>query len=317
MRRVLLGLLLLGVAGCAAPGTGPGAPDTGAGDAAVRAEFERRAAEIVAAWTASPAAAAWHEGFVPLQDLTVLPGGDLPEEVKQAAFAGWYTTDLDLDRERPAAGEVAFDDGTTLAVPVAAAAEAWDAIHQGQPDCPSPPPPAPSPTVGADPDTPTSDQPVPCIVLTVTGVEAGTVTVATSRGPARAPAWLFRVAELDEPVARIAVAPEAVVEVPRSPMPTFPYHEGLATATVLVAHDGAELTYRVGVGACDEPPEPLVYETPDVVVVGGSTRLQPGVTACTDQLLVEPVTVTLEAPLDGRPVLSAAGEPLAFAAYLD
>jgi hypothetical protein len=313
MRRLLTGLLfgLLVLTACAAPGTGgPGGVDEI--EAELRAEFERRGAEVATAWAASPAAAAWRDGFVPLQDLTVLPAGDHSEEIKQAALGGWYATALDLDRERPAAGEVVFDDGTTLAVPVAAPAEAWEAIHQGEPDCPSPPPPAPGPD--SDPDTPTSDQPVPCIVLNVTGVEAGTVTVMTSRGPARAPAWLFQVAQLDEPVARVAVAPEAVVEVPRPPMPTYPYQPGLANAFDLTAVDGVELGYRVGVGACDETPEPLLYETADVVVVGGSTRTRAGVTACTDQLLLEPVTVTLAAPLGGRPVLSAAGEPLTYAA---
>lgn len=69
--------------------------------------------------------------------------------------------------------------------------------------------------------------------------------------------------------------------------------------------DGARLTYRLGVGACDSELTPLVQEYEDLVVVAGRVVRSAGI--CTNQLLLEPVTVTLGASLGARPVLSLAG----------
>ncbi|TDC29833.1 hypothetical protein E1166_29610, partial [Micromonospora sp. KC213] len=65
--------------------------------------------------------------------------------------------------------------------------------------------------------------------------------------------------------------------------------------------DGATITYLLGVGACDTGITPLVQEHDDVVVIGGGVVRSTGV--CTEQLVLEPVTVTLAAPLGTRPVL--------------
>ena len=84
---------------------------------------------------------------------------------------------------------------------------------------------------------------------------------------------------------------------------TFGAVGGLVGAQDLTGTDGTRLTYRLGVGACDENITPLVYETDDAVVLGGSvTRTAE---ACTEQLLLAPVTVTLRAPLGARAVLDA------------
>jgi hypothetical protein len=74
--------------------------------------------------------------------------------------------------------------------------------------------------------------------------------------------------------------------------------------------DGNRLTYRLGVGACDTGITPLLLERDDVVVVGGGVTRSTGL--CTAQLKLEPVTVTLKAPLGARPVLDVVtGTPLA------
>ena len=44
----------------------------------------------------------------------------------------------------------------------------------------------------------------------------------------------------------------------------------------LAAVDGARLTVRLGVGACDSGITPLVRERPDVVVVGGGVTRATG-----------------------------------------
>ncbi|MCI4064437.1 hypothetical protein MRQ36_18250 [Micromonospora sp. R77] len=138
----------------------------------------------------------------------------------------------------------------------------------------------------------------------------GTAAVRTSRGTAEVPAWLFTVEELTAPVARLAVAPSAVTAVPEPPAPPRSAPDGVVGAQDLVAPvDGTRLTYRLGIGACDTGTTPLVAERDDVVVVGGGVTRATGV--CTDQLKLEPVTVTLTAPLGARPVLDVlTGAPL-------
>jgi hypothetical protein len=85
--------------------------------------------------------------------------------------------------------------------------------------------------------------------------------------------------------------------------------ENLVAAQDLVSIEGARLTYRLGVSACDDDITPLVHETDDAVVVGGAVTRRPGV--CTEQLLLHPVTVTLAALVGDRPVLDALnGNPL-------
>jgi hypothetical protein len=299
-----IAVLLVLLAGCAGQGgTEPASPDD------VRTEFEAYANRIAEAWRTGPAPGAWRSGYVPLQPATVVPPDPgFDDDTKQAFLAGWYRDEVPLPTTTPADGTIRFPDGT-LTVPLISAAEAYGQLDQGDPPpCPDRPatrqPPVPSAT---GPDTATSTNVGTCIPLTVTGAKLGTVTVRTSRGEARVPAWLFTIDKLSGPVARVAVAESAVAPVPSagtadpggSPPPN------LVTAQDLVKVDGARLTYRLGVGACDRQITPLVAEYPDVVVVAG--RVVRGTGVCTDQLLLEPVTATLGAPLGARPVLSLAG----------
>ena len=148
-----------------------------------------------------------------------------------------------------------------------------------------------------------------CTPLTVTKVELGTTTVRTSRGEATVPAWLFTVEELATRIARVAVARTSVGTVPEPAAPARTKVEGLVGAQDLIAVDGTKLTYRLGVGACDTAITPLVREQDDLVLVGGTAIRSTGI--CTDQLLLQPVTVTLDAPLAARTVLDAvSGRPL-------
>ncbi|MFC4020422.1 hypothetical protein ACFOW4_21110 [Micromonospora sp. GCM10011542] len=309
MRRSVLslGLPLLLAAGCASAGSDPtDGPSSHRWEA-----FDQRAVEVAEAWRPG---AEWRTGYVPLQGSTVLTGdpGFTPET--EAAFqAGWYRAQVPIPPTR--VGDVIrFPDGT-LTLPLVSADEAYRQLDQGDPPpCPGRPKrpglPTPGPTVEPGPDGSVSSAPLTaCLPLTVTAVTLGAVPVRTSRGEAQVPAWLFTVEELATPVARIAVAPAAVTPLPEPSAPVRPAPDGVVGAQDLVAVDGARLRVRLGVGACDTGITPLVRERPDVVVVGGGVTRLTG--ECIDLLKLEPVTVTLTAPLGTRPVLDVlTGAPL-------
>ncbi|MBB5111763.1 hypothetical protein AB0K27_20220 [Micromonospora echinospora] len=309
MRRVvaLLGISLLALSACAEPGgvpvrTSPTGPDQ-------RPAFTERAEEVAAGWRPGPG---WRDGYVPLQDATVLTGDPgFTDETKVAFGAGWYRDQIPIPAAVPKDGTIRFPDGT-LRVPLMSAADAYAQLRQGDPPpCDGrPAAPDPAPTGRPGPNDPVSTSaPTPCVPLTVTEVRLGTAPVLTSRGRAEVPAWLFTVDELAVPVARIAVAPRVTGRPPGGAVPGRPLPAGLVSAQELRAVEGNRIDYVLGVGACDGPPTPLVLERPDVVVIGGAVVTSTG--TCTAQLVLKPVSVTLDAPLGGRAVLDAAsGAPL-------
>lgn len=297
--------LLLLPAACGQPAGEPPAesPDQREG------AFERRAAEVAEAWRNAALPDAWRTGYVPLQDATIVLGNPtFDDATKQAFFAGWYRAEASLPTEKPADGTIHFPDGT-LDVPLVSAEQAYRQIAQGEPPpCPDRPA-EPAPTLSG-PDSPVSSH-VICGggVLTVTGATLGTATVRTSRGEAKVPAWLFTIAELDQPIARLAVDPAAITPVPEAPALNDALVEGLVSAQDLTSVEGTQLHYRLGVGACDTDIRPLVWESEEVVVVSGTVTTTDGI--CTSQLVLAPVTVTLDTPLGARPVLDAVtGQPL-------
>ncbi|SBT52316.1 hypothetical protein [Micromonospora auratinigra] len=329
MRRslALLGLPLLLLAGCAAPGAGSAAPAPGGPSAGAWPAFDQRANQVADAWRPG---AAWRSGYVPLEDGTVLTGDPgFTEDTKVAFGNGWYRDQIPMPGGAPADGTVRFPDGT-LTVPLIGAAAAFAELDKGDPPpCDGrpmePPRPGPGkpgvggptiepgpdgsgrpgtggPTIEPGPDGPVgTDTATACVPLTVTGVKLGTATIRTSRGPATVPAWLFTVEELRVPVARVAVAPRAVGAVPEPIAPSGPVPGGVVTVQHLDAVDGARLDYTVGTGACDSAPTPLVLERDDLVVIGAGVTSATGV--CTDQLVLKPVRVTLKAPVGTRAVL--------------
>jgi hypothetical protein len=143
-----------------------------------------------------------------------------------------------------------------------------------------------------------------CVSLRVTSVKLGTVDLLTSRGTAEVPAWLFTVAELKGPIARVAVAQSAITAVPEISTGELPPMEGLVGAYDIAGIDGTRLDYRLGVGACDENIKPVWSEVDDVVVVAGTATRDDG--ACTDQLIIHPVRAQLQDALGTRPVLDGA-----------
>lgn len=322
MRRftALLGVPLILIAACArTDGSAPGGPG---GSADRWAAFQQRADEVADAWRSAAGRPAWLAGYAPLQSPTVLPGDPgFTSDTEQAFHAGWYETQLELPTEAPADGIVSFPDGT-LAVPLISAADAYATIRQGDPpqcprDQPTPARPGPDPTAtspaGAVSDGPDdsvgSGQLAGCQVLTVTAVTLGSVDLLTSRGAAQVPAWLFETSELDTPVARVAVADSVNIATPSPDVDQATDLTDFVVAQDLTSVDDVDLGYRLGVGACDSDITPFVQEYADAVVVSGSV-VRTG-EACTDQLLLHPVTVTLDEPIGDRTVLDAVtGQPL-------
>ncbi|MGC5053563.1 hypothetical protein ACLQ2S_19130 [Micromonospora sp. DT48] len=300
MRRILalLGLPLLMVsAGCAQAGSGPAGP----GQPTDRHQaFEERAEAVAQQWRPG---AAWTTGYVPLQEPTVLVGDpEFTEETKLAFQAGWYRQQVPLPPGKPGDGTIGFADGE-LRVPLISATEAYRQLDQGDPPpCPGRPkgPSIPPPADG--PDAPVSSEAqVSCVPLTVTDVELGSATVRTTRGEAQVPAWLFTVEEINAVVARAAVAADAIGALPEPVPPTAPVPPELISAQDIESVDGTTLNVRLGVGSCDTEITPLVQEHDHLVVVGGTAVRSTGI--CDDMLKLEPVTVTLRAPLGARPVL--------------
>lgn len=343
-RTALLGLSLLlsvtAVAGCAdTPGKSTAGQDTSP-SGNPDGTFDTRAEQVARAWRTAGNTDLWRSGFVPLQDLTVPPdGAPFNDATKQAFTAGWYRLETAMPRERGGAtGTIHYPDGSTSSVPLVTRADAYGALDQGDPPaCPGAtiPPVRNAPAAGRDAretgtgggtaanpgaalpatgrpvlpgngaDLPITGGAAPksCAALTVTGVTLGTVDLLTSRGRAQVPAWLFKVRELGGTVARVAVAPSAVSKAPEVRTGKLPTVTGLVGAHNLVSVDGAKLSYRLALSACDKDVRALFYEADDVVVVGGTAVRSSKV--CTEQLVLRPVQVVLDATPGTRPVLDA------------
>jgi hypothetical protein len=234
------------------------------------------------------------------------------------AFAsGWYTLRAELSDNLPTDTPVRFPDGSTLSVPLVTARAAYAELDRGDPPCQQNPG-QPTPAIPTTPTSPVPDGPVgapaqhTCASLTVTGVTFGATNLRTSRGLAVVPAWLFTVVELPAPVARVAVSPAALSPVATPSLPPMDPAQlsGLAAAQRLTATEETRLSYTIGVGACDQNPKGVAYETDDAVVIGG-TVTRPATGQCAGSLKLEPVSVTLSKPLGARVVLDAiSGRPM-------
>jgi hypothetical protein len=246
---------------------------------------ETRARAVADAWDGSPAAEAWRRGLVPMGDVVQLPEGAFRSEADKRAYA---TQNFELRGRLPDPpgedAEVTWTDGGRLTLPLLTAEEAYRALDRNG---------GPGPR------------------LTVTGVRPGRMTLATGRGPATVPAWLFTLKGYDTPLRRIAVRP---TEPPAPPPATPAAGEGLWEVWRLteVSGDGRSVTVLAGHGACDDGPVVDVLETKGSVVLSGSvTGTKDG--PCTSQLLHEEVTVELDRPLGERAVLDArTGRPVPY-----
>ncbi|MEU4091825.1 hypothetical protein [Streptomyces sp. NPDC026673] len=272
-------LLAAGAVGCGAQ-TVSGAGDSGASAGRMR--------EVAEAWRGAEAARLWREGFYPLEDVVRLPEGAFRTDAdKQAYLTRNFALRGKLPGKAPE-GRIRWADGTSRPVTPMTAQQAYELLGKGS-------------TGRKDP-------------LTVTKATFGEMTLLTSGGEARVPAWHFTIAGYDTPLQRVAIRPakspeapiDALTEVTDDSMPLHGLRE--------VAEGGRSVTVRAGHGACDDGAAVDVLETRDSVVLSASI-VGSGDGVCTKQLVIDPVTVRLERPLGGRILLDAfTGAPVALVA---
>ncbi|MEU1533183.1 hypothetical protein [Streptomyces fagopyri] len=283
--RLPLTLLLLSAAVGAVAGCGGG---EAAGHGA-ESRREDRARQVAEAWDGSPAARTWRAGYHPMGEAVQLPEGGFRAGADTRAFT---TQNFVLRGTLPAAGqkpgEVRWKSGASLTLPLTRAREAYESVARGGNDGPR---------------------------LTVTGARLGGMTLATSRGPATVPAWLFTLEGYDTPLRRAAVAPSKLPGPPVGPERGVPASELEDLAGLVeVSGDGRSVTVTAGHGACDDGPAVHVLET------GGSVVLSAFVTgtregACTSQMLLQEVTVKLARRVGDRVLLDAfTGRPVPYGA---
>jgi hypothetical protein len=265
------------VTGCGserAAGSGVQAPGTGQEPRA-----ESRARQVADAWDGSEAARQWRKGYYPMADAVQLPEGGLRDEADERAFT---TQNFVLRGALPALprkdGEVRWKSGASLTLPLMAAGKAYARVARGGNDGPH---------------------------LTVTGVKPGEMTLATSRGPATVPAWLFTLEGYDTPLKRAAVRPPKLPESPIGPSRDVPAGTLVPLGRLVeVAGDVRSVTVLADHGSCDSGPAVHVRETRTRVVLSASVlgaRKGP----CTGETIRARVTVRLTRPLGDRILLDA------------
>ncbi|MGW2717659.1 hypothetical protein [Streptomyces sp. NPDC001492] len=270
--KLLSALALFTVAGGAAVGCGSEKAVSHGGSTA-------RARAVADAWHGSQAAEVWAKGYYPMGDAIQLPDGAFHTDADKRAYTTQnFVLRTTLPDTPEPNGVVKWDDGRSLTLPLMGAGKAYDSLARGSDDGPR---------------------------LTVTGARLGETTVATGRGPATVPAWLFTLDGYDTPLKRVAIGPSKPPKPPIAPAAQSPSDELWPLQRLVgVADDGRTVTVLAAHGACDDGPALHVLETHDSVVLSASivgTKDGP----CTAQLLGARKTVTLGRPLGGRILLDA------------
>ncbi|MFJ7945933.1 hypothetical protein ACIQ6K_20105 [Streptomyces sp. NPDC096354] len=248
-------------------------------------ESHDRARRVADAWDGSKAAEVWAEGYYPMGEVVQLPENAFRSGSDKLAYGA---RNLVLRGELPATtqkdGQVKWESGGSLTLPLMGARDAFATVAGGSSDGPH---------------------------LTVTMVELGEMSLATSRGPAMVPAWLFALEGYDTPLKRVALSPSKLPEAPIKPAGEVPTDELAPLGRMVeVAGDGRSVTVMANHGACDDGPAVDVLETGGSVVLSASvvgTKDGP----CTSQLLAKEVTVKLDRPVGDRILLDAfTGRPV-------
>ena len=293
-RRASFTVVVAALTATLAAGCGSRSADSSNGD--VTTLFEHRAEQVARSWVDDGLLTRWRTSIIAAGGLTVEPSWAPRPNFKASFGNGWVRTARALPT-RPGSGTVTWGDGRTITVRALDAQATYDAMV---PDrfgpCPTP-----------------DGRSTGCDWVTVTGAKAVTTTLATARGPAKVPAWAFTVEGLRQPLVRVAVQATEASDLVPAGLPATP-RDGrriLLSAQGVVSHTATSLTFMVGSGACDTGLGEHVFETDDMVVVGGTAQAPRAGTLCNASLLLEPVTVPLRTELGYRPVVDAvSGRPL-------
>jgi hypothetical protein len=273
------------VADNASPVTGRATPVTG------NTAFEERAAMVAKAWQGG-VLTAWTHGLVPLQELSVEPVVS-PKGTTRDFETTYSNGCIRIASPLPdttGRGDVQFADGTSMPVPLVGAQTAYNRLPKRSANCPM------------------ADQPP---WLTITSARLSTVEILTSRGQAVVPAWRYAVTGLSQPLIGVAVAPSAITSLPQMTLREHSPRDGLVSAGGLISGEGDVVTFRVGIGACDKDLQALVWETPEVIVVGGSVTLPEAGMPCAASQLSRRADVRTKQPIGERLIVdSVSGRPL-------
>ncbi|WP_351222763.1 hypothetical protein [Streptomyces sp. NPDC002133] len=243
------------------------------------ARTQSRAREVAEAWDGSEAAAAWAEGYFPMQEPVRLPENAFRNDADKRAYGmGSFVLRGELPATPRKDGQVRWESGESLTLPMMGAREALASLSRGGDGGPH---------------------------LTVTGAKPGTMTLATSRGRATVPAWLFTLAGYDTPLQRVALNPSKLPRPPIEPVGEVPTDELAPLGRlVAVAPDGRSVVVVANHGSCDKGPAVDVLETDGSVVLSASVvGTEPG--PCRKALPAKEMTVELDRPVGDRVLLDA------------
>ncbi|MFE4960347.1 hypothetical protein ACFRCW_42015 [Streptomyces sp. NPDC056653] len=245
-----------------------------------------RARQVAAAWDGSTAAAAWRAGYYPMGETVQLPRGGLRSQADKQAYEDQsLVLRGKLPVTWPKDGRVTWARSGSVTRSLVGADESYKSLAGAG--------------VNGKPH------------LTVTGAKLGEMSVATSRGPATVPAWLFTLVGYASPLKQAAAVPSKLPRPPIRPardIPGYPINR-----LVRIAADGGSVTVVALHGVCDDGPEVDVLETRGSVVLSASVKYRKDGGDCTKQARTQQVTVKLERPVGDRVLLDApTGRPVPY-----
>jgi hypothetical protein len=265
------------------------------------AVVERQARDALARWDAAAAAASGTSGVVLVGEHTLMIGDDWGPGIdggnaKMAWGAGLFESAIVLPTATPPDARVSWQDGTTTAVPVISAAQAFDDLR-------------------AAATSACSD----CTPLRVTAATLTTATFDTSRGKAEVPAWVFSLEGTDVTLAQAAVAsqisPAPTANTEATPGDAGPWI-GPAAMSATLDSGGATLTVTF-TGAPDTGDKPCgadytaqAFESDNAVVVVVFEHINTLPAMCSAVGAYRTAQVTLSRPLGSRTLIGLDAQPI-------
>ncbi|WP_406337548.1 hypothetical protein [Streptomyces sp. NBC_00649] len=245
-----------------------------------------RARQVAEAWDGSTAAAEWRAGYYPLGAAVQLPRGGLRSQADKQAYEDrhFFLRGKLPDFEQED-GQVTWSGGASLTRPLMRVKDAYKILTGDG--------------ISGEPH------------LTVTGTQLGEMKLATSRGPATVPAWIFKLDGYDSPLKQAAAVPSKLPRPPIGAAHDIPGHP--LNRLVQIATDGHSVTVVALHGVCDDGAAVDVLETSGSVVLSASVKDHKDRSKCTKQAKMQQMTVELERPLGDRVLLDArTGQPVPY-----
>lgn len=266
--------------------SGCGSQEEAAGGSDGTEALAHRARQVAAAWDGSTAAATWRAGYYPMGEEIQLPRGGWRSQVDKQAYEdqSFVLRGTLPDTERKE-GRVTWPRYGSLTRPLRGANEVYKSLAG---------------TRGSGKAH-----------LVVTRAKLGEMNLATSRGLATVPAWLFTLDGYATPLKRAAAIPSKLPRPPIKPARDIPGYP--ISRLVRSAADGRSVTVIALHGVCDGGPEVSVLEASGSIVLSATVKYRKDTGDCTKQAKMQQVAVRLEHPLGDRVLLDAhTGRPILY-----